>query len=58
MKTIDDVTPYLLRQPTAEEMNKINCDQSGVIGHTLCGWCTKHDRPRLVCKCPAKRVTR
>ena len=53
-----EFTAHLGRKPTYDELTRVNCDQPGVIGHTLCGWCAKHDTARTVCRCPAPRVVR
>ncbi len=28
---------------------QVECRKIGTIGHTTCGWCLKHDRPRHEC---------
>jgi len=41
------------REPTEDELSRVNCEIVGVPGHDHCGWCEEHDKPRIVCKCIA-----
>lgn len=39
------------RPPIDDELERINCDKVGTIGHQLCGWCDEHNTPRYECSC-------
>jgi len=39
------------RYPIEDELERVNCAKAGHAGHYLCGWCDKHDKPRLICGC-------
>jgi hypothetical protein len=38
-------------EPKDDDLERCNCDLVGEIGHSQCGWCNKHDKPRFLCGC-------
>lgn len=40
------------RLPTHDDLDRVNCDVAGKVGHLGCGWCPKHDGPAFQCGCP------
>ena len=44
------------REPSEEDIAQANCKVIGIPGHTFCGWCDEHDKPRIVCQCAAGDV--
>jgi hypothetical protein len=32
-----------------DELDRANCERAGQLGHTMCGWCHKHDLPNSIC---------
>lgn len=34
-----------------DDLERLNCDQAGEIGHGGCGFCPDHKKPRFVCGC-------
>lgn len=58
----DHVTPNQFKAkvgwpPSDDDLERVNCSLAGYPGHLTCGWCTQHDRPRLVCGCCHKRTS-
>jgi len=39
------------RKPEQDDLERVNCDQVGEIGHLSCGWCSSHDGPMFECGC-------
>lgn len=39
------------REPQQDDLNRVNCEQEGEIGHGSCGWCHIHNAPRFQCVC-------
>lgn len=37
--------------PRQDDLERVNCNTAGEVGHYLCGWCAKHDKPRFICGC-------
>jgi hypothetical protein len=37
--------------PENDDLERINCDCTGGVGHLLCGWCDDCWRPRFICGC-------
>lgn len=37
--------------PINDDLERVNCDMVGRIGHWSCGWCDTHDKPRFQCGC-------
>lgn len=40
--------------PEWDDLERVNCEKAGTIGHMQCGWCPKHNVPRLNCFCFAE----
>lgn len=45
------------RLPVDDELERVNCEYIGTRGHSSCGWCKEHDKPRAQCGCLVKLVT-
>ena len=43
--------------PNTDDMDRTNCKRVGTPGHTRCGWCLEHQKPRFICGCEAKERT-
>jgi len=43
------------RAPAQDDLHRINCRESGAVGHYLCGWCMDHEGPRFSCGCVGLR---
>lgn len=43
------------RAPEGDELHRVNCEQAGMVGHFMCGWCEDCDSPRFVCGHLAQR---
>lgn len=41
--------------PIQDDMERINCNKVGMVGHQQCGICKEHNQPRFRCGCLAKR---
>lgn len=39
------------REPTNDDLERINCGQAGGAGHFCCGWCMDHETARFECGC-------
>lgn len=39
------------RPPQDDDLDRVNCELAGAIGHTMCGLCPTHAQPRFVCGC-------
>lgn len=37
--------------PHDDDLERVNCPVAGIGGHSMCGWCGEHDKPRFVCGC-------
>ena len=37
------------REPEDDDLERSNCRLAGNIGHSYCGWCSEHDKPRFIC---------
>jgi hypothetical protein len=35
--------------PAQDDLERVNCDKVGAFGHSQCGWCETHNRPRSYC---------
>ena len=53
MKTItaEEFLQIFGYEPKDDDLERVNCDKAGTIGHMQCGWCQTHDAPRLKCGC-------
>ena len=34
-----------------DDLERVNCKEVGKFGHSQCGWCEEHDKPRFSCGC-------
>lgn len=50
--TIQRYTAATGRAPITDELDRANCARAGELGHTMCGWCHRHDLPRTFCGPP------
>lgn len=52
MDTITEDEFYLLtgRKPEQDDLERVNCDKAGQIGHFSCGWCKIHWCPVFECQ--------
>lgn len=39
------------RKPVDDDLDRVNCEKVGEVGHFFCGWCWTCDRPRFECIC-------
>lgn len=37
--------------PTNDDLERVNCNMAGNMGHSSCGYCLVHRKPRFVCGC-------
>lgn len=37
------------RLPEHDDLDRINCQQVGTVGHGQCGWCDSCNGPRMYC---------
>ena len=35
--------------PEHDDLERVNCDKAGEVGHTMCGWCEECGKPRFMC---------
>jgi len=49
--TKEEYTDKVGEEPTDDDLSQCNCAIVGIPGHTFCGWCEEHDKPRAVCGC-------
>ena len=35
--------------PTQDDLERVNCVNAGLLGHSDCGWCDVCDKPRFMC---------
>ncbi len=40
--------------PEYDDLDRVNCDKAGEVGHWTCGWCEEHDKPCFICGCLKK----
>lgn len=40
-------------EPMMDDLERVNCEKAGEIGHWYCGWCDSCDMPRFQCGCRA-----
>jgi hypothetical protein len=38
-------------EPVRDDLDRVNCPTTGVVGHMMCGWCLVHYGPRFQCGC-------
>lgn len=37
--------------PIQDDLERVNCPTVGDFGHSQCGVCAKHNKPRFLCGC-------
>ncbi len=42
--------------PTNDDLDRVNCQEVGTVGHSQCGVCDSHGKPRFECGCTATRA--
>ena len=43
--------------PEDDDMDRVNCNVAGDVGHTSCGWCDIHNKPMFQdYQCTMKRL--
>ena len=42
-------------EPIQDDLERVNCEDVGKMGHDSCGWCCHHDQPRFMCGCSIKK---
>lgn len=47
--TADEFTLFVGRPPWRDDMHRVNCEDAGMVGHAMCGWCTECERSRFDC---------
>lgn len=45
------------RTPEGDDMERVNCQFAGQLGHLCCGWCDEHNGPQYVCGCGHMKYT-
>lgn len=43
--------------PIDDDLDRVNCNDWGLVGHSQCGWCGYCDAPRFQCGCTVKPVS-
>lgn len=41
------------RDHSYDDLERVNCNKVGDVGHRQCGVCPEHDKPRFICGCMA-----
>lgn len=39
------------KMPVQDDLERLNCDRAGELGHFHCGHCPEHNKPRFWCGC-------
>jgi len=47
-ETFEKMTGY---KPIQDDLERVNCNHAGEIGHKNCGWCLKCNTPAFSCTC-------
>ncbi len=47
--TLQEFIERVGREPIGDEIERVNCQESGTAGHWFCGWCHDCDKPRFEC---------
>jgi hypothetical protein len=55
--TAQDFTILLGRDPEGDDLERTNCAKAGAPGHSQCGMCPEHKKPRFGCGCVVRPVT-
>lgn len=50
-KTAAEFEAAVGRLPEMDDLERVNCDQAGTLGHQGCGWCNTHNKPNFICGC-------
>lgn len=37
--------------PINDDLERVNCQEAGAVGHFQCGVCPDHNKPRFMCGC-------
>jgi hypothetical protein len=45
------------REPEQDDLERVNCNKVGQLGHWMCGWCATSAKPRFECHHCAKMLT-
>jgi hypothetical protein len=45
-KTFEEKTGH---KPQDDDLERSNCKEAGVLGHTFCGWCDDCEKPVFMC---------
>jgi hypothetical protein len=43
------------RSPELDDLERVNCDKAGEVGHYSCGWCHDHQKPVFECGCRLRK---
>lgn len=54
----DQFRLFFKRAPQQDDLDRVNCDRVGELGHSCCGVCEKHNKPRFQCGCVAPLVAK
>lgn len=44
------------QEPQHDDLDRVNCQLAGQIGHKQCGMCLIHNKPRFYCGCQVVKV--
>lgn len=47
--TAEEFEKLFGRPPFEDDLDRVNCDKAGDVGHWMCGWCLEHGVPKLKC---------
>jgi hypothetical protein len=47
--TVEQFVMATGREPQQDDMERVNCKDTGKPGHHFCGWCPIHGTPRWLC---------
>lgn len=47
---------FARRRPKWDELDRMTCGLAGDLGHSLCGWCSRHHKPRVDCLCRVRSM--
>lgn len=48
-------THWFGHEPRQDDLQRVNCDKAGELGHFFCGMCLRHAAPRFMCGCPGRK---
>lgn len=51
MMDADEFKRLTGRMPEHDDLERVNCDKVGAVGHWQCGWCDEHCSPNFSCGC-------